>query len=99
MVFITGGNGLIGSYTTRLLLERGYPVWLLRRPASRLDWLSDQAGRIEWVEGDVLDMALLLEAIQPGDLVVHAAAIVSFEPSQREKMFKVNVEGTANVVN
>jgi nucleoside-diphosphate-sugar epimerase len=99
MVFITGGNGLIGSYTTRLLLERGYPVRLLRRPASRLDWLSDLTDRIAWVEGDVLDMALLLDAIQPGDWVVHAAAIVSFDPSQREKMFKVNVEGTANVVN
>ena len=99
MVFITGGNGLIGSYTTRLLLERGYSVRLLRRQGSRLDWLTDVADRIDWVEGDVLDSTLLLNAIQPGDWVVHAAALVYFDPSQREKMFKVNVEGTANVVN
>lgn len=99
MVFITGGNGLIGSYTTKLLLERGHTVRLLHRPESRLDWLSEVADQIQWVEGDVLDATLLTDVIKPGDWVIHAAAIVSFTPGEHEKMFKVNVEGTANVVN
>lgn len=99
MVFITGGNGLIGSYTTKLLIERGYAVRLLHRKGSRLDWLSEVADRIEWIEGDVLDATLLADVIRPGDWVIHAAAIVSFAPGEHEKMFKVNAEGTANVVN
>jgi nucleoside-diphosphate-sugar epimerase len=99
MVFITGGNGLIGSYVAKLFIRQGYKVRLLHRSNSQLDSLSDVADRIIWVEGDVLDPTLLTDAIQPGDWVIHAAAVVSFLPSERQKMFKVNVEGTANVVN
>ena len=38
-------------------------------------------------------------AIQPGIDVIHAAAIVSFIPKDRDRMEQINVEGTANVVN
>jgi nucleoside-diphosphate-sugar epimerase len=54
---------------------------------------------VEWVEGDVLDTGVLHEAMNGVKHVYHCAAIVSFDPSDRNLMMKINVEGTANVVN
>jgi nucleoside-diphosphate-sugar epimerase len=51
------------------------------------------------VEGDILDVVSLEEAMQGVDGVIHSAAFVSFYKSERQQMYKVNVEGTANVVN
>ncbi|HEY4150882.1 MAG TPA: NAD-dependent epimerase/dehydratase family protein, partial [Chitinophagaceae bacterium] len=39
------------------------------------------------------------EAMEGVDAVIHSAAIVSFIPSQRARMYRTNVDGTANVVN
>lgn len=71
--------------------------------------LADVADRVTWHVGDILDIPSLEAAITPGrsrsgvpDVsvdVIHAAAIVSFVPKDRDQMEKVNVEGTANVVN
>lgn len=55
--------------------------------------------RVNWVEGDILDIASLQDAMQGVDVVIHCAAIVSFSRVDRKEMYKVNVEGTANVVN
>ena len=54
---------------------------------------------MEWVEGDVLDVVSLEEAMEGIDTVIHSAAIVSFFKKERKEMYQVNVEGTANVVN
>lgn len=39
------------------------------------------------------------DAMQGIDMVIHSAAVVSFSKSDRSKMYRVNVEGTKNVVN
>jgi nucleoside-diphosphate-sugar epimerase len=41
----------------------------------------------------------LEEAMNGVEEVYHCAAIVTFNPKRRQEMFKVNIEGTANVVN
>lgn len=61
--------------------------------------LADVADRVTWYMGDILDIPSLDAAIAPQIDVIHAAAIVSFVPKDRDQMEKVNVEGTANVVN
>ena len=61
--------------------------------------LADVADRVTWHVGDILDIPSLEAAIAPNTDVIHAAAIVSFVPKDRDQMEKVNVEGTANVVN
>ena len=99
MVFITGVNGLVGSFVAREFLRHGHAVRALRRPDSDLGLLQDIAGQIEWIEGDILDVPLLAQAIRPGDIVVHSAAIVSYAPARQREMFRTNVEGTANLVN
>jgi nucleoside-diphosphate-sugar epimerase len=55
--------------------------------------------RIDWVKGDVLDVLSLEEALSDVTQVYHCAAAVTFLPADRPHMHKVNVEGTANVVN
>ena len=51
------------------------------------------------MEGDVLDVVALGDAMEGVDAVIHSAGIVSFVRKGRKEMYQVNVEGTANVVN
>jgi dihydroflavonol-4-reductase len=108
-VFITGATGFIGSHIARRYLADGYSVTVLFRPTSGYGHLADVADQLTWHEGDVLDIPSLETAIQAGRSdsrtsdgsvdVIHAAAIVSFAPKDRDKMERINVEGTANIVN
>ena len=97
--FITGCNGLVGSYIARKLLEQGATVAALKRKNSDLSHIKDISGKINWFEGDVLNVLSLDECIKQADCVIHCAGMVSFHQRDFAKMFKINVEGTANVVN
>ncbi|MFT4031234.1 MAG: NAD-dependent epimerase/dehydratase family protein [Siphonobacter sp.] len=99
MILLTGANGLIGSAIARKFLAEGMAVRALKRPASDLSLVQDIAPLMEWVEGDILDVLSLEKAIAGCEYVVHAAAVVSFLPKEKELLYRVNVEGTANVVN
>ena len=99
LVFITGATGFIGSHFARRYLNMGYAVSALKRPERGYGLLADVADQITWHEGDILDIPSLESAIQPNSDVIHAAAIVSFLPKDRDQMERINVEGTANVVN
>jgi nucleoside-diphosphate-sugar epimerase len=101
MVLVTGGTGFIGSYIIKELVQKGYAVRALRRSTSKLPFFisAEIFDKIEWVDGDVLDVVSLENAMQSADEIIHAAAIVSFYKKDKKKMMQVNVEGTANVVN
>ena len=105
MILITGATGLVGA---RLLfdLSKNERVRALRRITSRLDVVDrifssdpERMKNVEWVEGDVNDIFSLEDAFENVDVVYHSAALISFLPSEKNLMMKVNVEGTANVVN
>ncbi|CAH0997077.1 2-alkyl-3-oxoalkanoate reductase [Emticicia aquatica] len=98
-VLITGANGLVGSAATRRFVDAGYNVSALCRANSDLSLLKDIADKISIIEGDILDIHSLENALENKDFVVHTAALVSFAAKDRNQMFKVNVEGTANLVN
>lgn len=98
-ILITGATGLVGSAVARLFLKENHTVLALFRPGSDRSLLSGVEDKIEWVEGDVLDIGSLEKAIDDIDFVIHTAAVVSFVPRDRKMMYKVNMEGTANVVN
>lgn len=100
MVLVTGGTGFLGAYIIRELIGKGYAVRAIRRSDKLPSFLpSPVARQVQWVEGDVLDVVSLHEAMEGVDTVIHSAAIVSFLRGERARMYKVNVEGTANVVN
>ncbi len=100
-VFITGGTGFLGSYIIKELVEKSYPVRAFRREKSKLPFYipAEIFNKVEWIEGDVLDIVSLEDAMEGVDIVIHAAGIVSFWKKEKKQMYKVNVEGTANVVN
>jgi nucleoside-diphosphate-sugar epimerase len=99
MIFITGCNGLVGSFVARKLIKEGYQIRALKRGNSDLTLVQDIAGQIEWIEGDILDLPGLSRAMAGVSVVIHSAAVISFAPADRAHMHKINVEGTANIVN
>jgi len=107
MNLVTGATGLLGTHLMIELLSRGERVRALIRPSSNRQSVEDvfrfcnnhQFDAIEWVEGDVLDTDSLEQAMQGCSHVFHCAAIVSYHASDRAEMYRVNVDGTANIVN
>jgi nucleoside-diphosphate-sugar epimerase len=100
MILVTGGTGFLGSYIIKLLVEKGYRVRAIRRSSKLPTWMDESVFKnVEWVEGDVLDVVALEEAMEGVEAVIHSAAVVSFLKKERKTMYQVNIDGTANVVN
>lgn len=99
-ILVTGGTGFLGSYILQELIEHGYAVRAMRRSTKALPWIpASIQSQIEWVDGDILDVVSLEDAMQDVHAVIHSAALVSFRSAERKNMYQANVEGTANVVN
>lgn len=100
MIFVTGGAGLVGSALLKQLLQQNEgPIKALYRNAMPLLLTEDEKKKIQWIKGDVLDTGLLFEEMSGCKQVYHCAAVVSYHSSRREQMYKINIEGTANMVN
>lgn len=99
MILLTGATGLVGSFVAKRLVGDGHRVRALVRPNADQGLLNDVSEQLDWAEGDILDVLSLENALDGVTHVVHAAAVVSFVPRDRAAMYRVNVEGTANVVN
>jgi dihydroflavonol-4-reductase len=98
-ILITGINGLAGSFIAKKMLADGHEVFGLIRPESNLNLLVEYSNNITWLEGNILDIPNLYKAIEGKDWVINCAGLVSFAPKDQENLYKVNIEGTANVVN
>lgn len=95
-ILVTGANGFLGSWVTRALVDEGHEVYALVRPSSDLSELDGV--RCKYIHGDVTDVHSLLEAVRDMDSVFHLAGVIAYKKSQRALMDKVNVQGTANVL-
>ena len=113
MIFITGCTGLLGSHLVaeivkgqkskvksqiKLLCRENSNLSLLKNVLSRYGF-DEIPNNIEFIYGDVLDYDILEEAMRDVDEVYHCAAVVSFDPSDKNNLMRVNVEGTKNMVN
>src|SRR3984885_14015332 len=94
-ILITGAAGLVGSELVKQLLEIGYEVTALYNSTP----LTLTHPRLTAAQCDILDTGTLEELMPDVTHVYHCAAIVSFEPKDKYRLLKLNVEGTANVVN
>lgn len=100
-VLITGGAGFIGRYVASQLLERGYHVRVLDslieqvHGGNRVGDSIDDA--VEFVDGDVRDLAAMSRAVNGIDKVVHLAAEVGVGQSMYaiDRYVSVNDLGTA----
>src|SRR4029453_4813522 len=100
-VLVTGAAGHIGSNVARTLLEHGYDVVCfdasIPPPFSVIHPPRD---RVHYETGSVLDLARILNLVKQYDVdaIVHLAAIMGGATSRPLETVKVNVEGTANVL-
>ena len=96
---ITGATGLIGSTLTKQLLDAGAAdLRIVHRASSSFDLLRDAVDRVECIEGNLLDARSLVRAMDGVDQVYHVAALIDAE-GNAASLYRVNVDGTANVVN
>lgn len=99
MILVTGATGFLGSELVRQLLLRGEKVRAIKRNTSCIPPILQNKEEIEWFTADILDYFALSEAMEGIKKVFHCAAFISFHPKDRKKMLKVNVDGTANLLN
>ncbi len=99
MVLLTGATGYLGRRIARALTSRNVPFRALVRESSDTSALKLIGPNIEMVTGDLNDPNSLLDACDGVEVIIHAAAFVSFQTTDRERLLLVNGEGTANLVN
>ncbi len=95
-VLVTGASGYLGGRIISKILEEGHEVVGLVRETSNREGLPKN---IEIKEADLFDIPSLENAVQGVNVVIHLAAYFDFYPSDEDLMFKVNVEGTTNLMN
>lgn len=94
--FITGATGFIGASIVRQLLKEGREVRALVRPTSDT---SNLAGlEVEFWQGDLRDRESLMKGLKGCDVLYHAAADYRLWTRTPEEMYRINVEGTAAVL-
>lgn len=94
---VTGATGFLGLNLVEQLVDQGWRVIALRRATLRHDDLNRFA--CEQAIGDILDEESIEAAIPLGcDAVFHTAANTSVWRRQEALQSRVNVDGTAHVV-
>ncbi len=96
MILVTGATGHIGNVLCRRLVEKGEKV-------RALVWRGEDTACIrglpvEIVEGDVLEVESLREAMKGVKVVFHLAGIISIMPGENPQVKQVNVQGTRNIL-
>ncbi len=96
MILVTGGAGLLGNTLIDALLQQGEHV---RAIYNNTALAVKDATQFETFKCDILDVFELEGAMKDVTEVYHCAGLVSFNPKDEKKLYRLNVEGTANVVN
>ena len=95
-ILITGASGFIGSHIVQEALQRGFETWAAVRKSSSKDYLHDEG--INFIELNLSSEEQLKEQLkdQAFDYVVHAAGVTKC--LHQEDFFRINTEGTKNLV-
>ena len=95
-ILITGASGFIGSFIVEEALNRGFETWAAVRKSSSKAFLQDE--RIHFIELNLSSEAELKQQLKDiqFDYVVHAAGVTKC--LHKEDFFRINTEGTKNLV-
>ncbi len=101
-ILVTGASGFIGSHLTERLAKEGYDIRAMirkkenKQKTDSLKLLKEL--NVEMVEGDLLDIDSLKKAVKGVDIVFHLAAIARPMAIPNKLYFKINEEGTRNLL-
>lgn len=108
MILVTGATGIVGSHLLVQLLQENEAVKALFRSEKQIEKTKNVFSfhnqlelfdKINWVKGDITDIPSLEIAFEKVTHIYHCAALISFDPRDEDELRKINIEGTANVVN
>lgn len=111
MILVTGATGFLGQHLLLHLLcdaansENIVAVYRSEHSKIRVLRFFELSAKanlyqnIVWKQADILDIPSLETVFKNIKKVYHCAAMVSFNPSDEALLRKINIEGTANVVN
>ena len=106
-VLVTGGTGYIGSWMTKMLLEKGYSVRLTVRDKSKkskyqhlIDIERDAKGELTFWDADLLTDGAFDEPAEGCSVIIHMASpfTLRFKDAQKE-LIDPALQGTRNVLN
>lgn len=109
MILVTGGTGFLGAHLLLKLSLSQNNIIALKRRESNLNKVrklfsdTPQGGilfeKITWIEGDLLDILSLDDAIKGVEMIYHCGAVVSFDKGRRNELLQTNIKGTSNLIN
>lgn len=95
--FLTGASGFVGSHLARQLHDQGWEVHVLARSTSKMSETADLPLTVH--TGDITDRDSLRQAIPANtDAVFHVAASTNFWSRRNAEQTRINVDGTANML-
>jgi len=95
-VFVTGGNGFIGSVVVRQLVSAGHRVVCLLRETSRTERIDGLP--VERALGDVRDRASLESPMADCACTVHLAAPASWDDGESSTLREIIEDGTRHLL-
>ncbi|MGZ5479619.1 MAG: NAD-dependent epimerase/dehydratase family protein, partial [Candidatus Aminicenantales bacterium] len=98
---VTGGAGFIGSHIAETLVKGGDEVRVLDDLSTgKKENLAGIAGKIEFIQGDIRDLATCRRAVEGVGTVFHEAALASVVRSVADPILNdaINVRGTLNML-
>jgi nucleoside-diphosphate-sugar epimerase len=111
MIAVTGATGLVGTHLLAALIKENQPIKAFYRTEAKRDEsinlifevyeekIRKEVAHIKWVQLDILDINDLSEHLSDVTYLYHCAGKISNKPAEIKKTRKINIEGTANVMN
>lgn len=96
-ILVTGASGNLGSALIQYLSELGY-----NNITASCRYIPEDfpvLPGVKWESLDILDIVALEDIMNVNDIVIHCAGKVCYQPAEKAEIYKINIEGTANVVN
>lgn len=97
---VTGGAGFIGSHLVEALRNRDHSVRVLDNLSTGRRHNLDHVSDVEFIEGDIADLAVCRRAMDGVDVVLHQAALPSVPKSVKDPISsnRSNIDGSLNVL-
>jgi dihydroflavonol-4-reductase len=96
MILVTGANGFLGRNLIDELYKRKHKIRAFVGPGNTEHFLEGKVAQI--LHGDILDAACMQDAARGCEAIIHAAAITSIWPPRNQLQRRINIAGTANIL-